>query len=266
MNQYNWFSVKHILTNKVMSSCDMLQGGISIESPVIVTKPQHNDNELWRWAGQQLENKSTGLVLDIHEGLYFPSWCEIRSDRFLIGKLRAIEDTEICLCYKKPPEDAHSQMWGIQTSNTSDLFTRRFSQVDSIGKTIYSISNSDWVLDVCPNSQKVILFPQDPLESSLQQKWEFIPENVTTPSECNLFNEPGLLFENQAVDPLAIDDYYIFPRSRNSSVSSTSESIGFAHGLTPARRNSSRSSISSHRKDSLLGDEFSRYHEFVHFH
>lgn len=74
MADVNWFYIKHLSTSKAIAACpcqdDVANGNDMplMRSQVIVTKPTYSDNELWCWDGQQLRNKSTGLVLDIRKG------------------------------------------------------------------------------------------------------------------------------------------------------------------------------------------------------
>lgn len=80
MADINWFYIKHLGTNKIITSCSWQDDAANdttkprMRAQVIVTKPTYSDNELWCWDSQQLRNKSTGLVLDIRKGehLLFP--------------------------------------------------------------------------------------------------------------------------------------------------------------------------------------------------
>lgn len=169
------------------------------------------------------------------------------------GRIRFMEDTEICLYYKKSREDSRNQLWAVQTEfqpAEHPLVRRRSSQKTPIGSVIYSVANSDWVLDVCPEGQKLILFPYNQ-DLNHQQRWLFIPEK-----EIVLTDEPTSLFDNKMADTSSYEAYYSTPISNRSCSSSTSssqstDSTGFAYGLTPAKRCSSQSSLpTSNRKSS----------------
>ncbi len=67
----NWFYIKHVATNKVISTCRPCDTRLPLDyvrSQVVVTKQEFTDNELWCWDDNYLRNKSTGLVLDIRKG------------------------------------------------------------------------------------------------------------------------------------------------------------------------------------------------------
>lgn len=178
-----------------------------------------------------------------------------------------MEDTEICLYYKKSMEDSQNQLWAVQTESQPaehPLVRRRSSQKTPIGSVIYSVTNSDWVLDVCPEGQKLILFPYNQ-DVNDQQRWLFIPEK-----DSILTEEPTSLFDNKMADTSTYEAYYSTPVSHSScSSSSTSsssysiDSTGFAHGLTPAKRCSSQSSLpTSGRKSSWAA--YTYYPSFPH--
>ncbi|CEP16846.1 hypothetical protein [Parasitella parasitica] len=234
MADVNWFYIKHLNTNKAIASCSYDNNDSLIRSQVIVTKPMYTDNELWCWDDQQLRNKSTGLVLDIR-------------------RLRFMEDTEICLYYKKPAQDSQNQLWAVQTEfqpAQHPLMRRRSSQKSPVGSVIYSVANSDWVLDVCPEGQKLVLFPYHQ-DLNPQQRWIFIPEkDVGLTKESTTSESKGTsTYSNY-------EAYYSNPScsSSNNSSSGSSftsdDSTGFAHGLSPAKRSSSQSSQTSSRKNS----------------
>ncbi|KAK4512176.1 uncharacterized protein ATC70_013419 [Mucor velutinosus] len=242
MADVNWFYIKHVGTNKIIASCLCQDDAANdntillMRTQVIVTKPTYSDNELWCWDDRQLRNKSTGLVLDIRK-----------------GRIRFMEDTEICLYYKKSMEDSQNQLWAVQTEfqqTEHPLVKRRSSQKTRIGSVIYSVANSDWVLDVCPEGQKLILFPYSQ-DLNHQQRWLFIPEK-----EMILTEEPTSLSDNKMAGTSTYEAYYSTPLSSSSCNSNTSSSysinsMGFAHGLTPAKRCSSQSSLAaSSRKSS----------------
>jgi hypothetical protein len=51
-------------------SCDRSQSSDFLRSQVYVyPTPQYADAEYWRWNGSFIENKKTGLVLDIRKGM-----------------------------------------------------------------------------------------------------------------------------------------------------------------------------------------------------
>ncbi|CAO3655253.1 unnamed protein product [Mucor hiemalis] len=248
----NWFSIKNVASGKVISavpSCASSPTDEYVRSKVLVVKQHYTDNELWCWEDNYLKNKFTGLVLDI---------CK--------GKLRAIADTEICLYYKKPQEDSQNQRWAIRPAAGSEshtlsehpLMSRRSSSQKHTGNVIYSVCNDGWVLDVVysaidsPNSQeKLVLFPQHEISSN-NQGWEIIPETCMHERHDALTEMPPLTFDDNLFDSSIVNENSI---GYSSSSSCTSlESIGFAHGLSPAKRSSQSSVVSSRRKSSLGED------------
>lgn len=62
-----WFFIRSTNSGHVISAIPNLEQDY-LRSQVIVTSPALNDFELWRWEGQFLINKATGLVLDIRKG------------------------------------------------------------------------------------------------------------------------------------------------------------------------------------------------------
>ncbi|KAI9470011.1 MAG: hypothetical protein EXX96DRAFT_512305 [Benjaminiella poitrasii] len=256
MNVPHWFYIKHVSTQKVISIYDNDESDY-IRSQVIVKKPEYIDSELWCWDDNYLRNKKTGLVLDIRK-----------------GKLRLIEDTEICLYHKKPIESAENQLWAVRTNISLLNATHPLSQQTEktvlssfVGSVIYSICNSDWVLDISHEDEtKLILFPYHPDDSDCckRQRWDFVPEN-----DMSLTNEPHLYFSGQSMlissDPSlqTVEEYYYYSRSSSFSSSSTFDNvIGFAYGLTPARRSSSQSSLTS-RKGSQANEPFKDLQHFT---
>ncbi|KAI9315120.1 hypothetical protein BX666DRAFT_2028711 [Dichotomocladium elegans] len=147
-----WFYIQSVATANVISA-EPEMSKEPLRSQVYVNPPTQTDNQLWRWEGHHLVNKATELVLDIRK-----------------GKLRLLEDTDICLYSKKPLDEAHNQLWEID--------------MDENGKyTIFSYSNSDWVLDTHPNGhhRKLVLSPRQSLvEDGENQLWEFIPVSGET--------------------------------------------------------------------------------------
>ena len=166
--------------------------------------------------------------------------------------------------YQKPYEISENQLWAVRpASNTQSttatehpLFkgpTKHYSNA----MAIYSVCNSDWVLDVCPpevhatdKKYKVVLFPQ-PENTTQTQQWEFIPEHHSTEVDL-LIAEPDLIFDNNMIDGAPYESHTGYS-SMSSSISC--ESIGYAHGLSPAKR-SSQSSISSISQKESLEDVY----------
>ncbi|KAI7899464.1 uncharacterized protein BX663DRAFT_520994 [Cokeromyces recurvatus] len=226
-NTSKWFYIKHVSTQKVISICS--NNGDYIRSQVIVKDPNYTEDELWCWESNYLKNKKTGLVLDIRK-----------------GKLRLIEDTEICLYNQKPLDKAKNQLWAVQTDITViNEYPHPLSEKTSFFEVIiYSLYNSDWVLDISPDDDtKLVLFPYHPDQ---QQRWYFMPEKET----LHPTKEPHLLFNNESIssDLLLVEEYYHYPRSYSNSSISTLEDYNitnFAYGLTPAKR---RNSSFSNRK------------------
>ncbi|KAI8644912.1 hypothetical protein BD408DRAFT_441448 [Parasitella parasitica] len=236
MADVKWFFIKHLNTNKAIASCSYDDNNNLMRSQVVVTKPMHTDNELWCWDDQQLRNKSTNLVLDIRK-----------------GRLRFMEDTEICLYYKKSEQDSQNQLWAVQTEPRPaqhPLVRRRSSQESPKGCVIHSVANSDWVLDVCPEGQKLILFPYHQ-DLNHQQRWIFTPEKDVCSTE-----KSTALFDIKAKDPYSYyEAYYTNPNwASSTSISGSSfssdGSTEFAHGLSPAKRSFSQSSQTSSRENS----------------
>lgn len=119
---------------------------------------------------------------------------------------------------------------------------------------IYSISSSDWVLDIAMDEEKLILFPLHHNTDELQkQKWSIIYEDDML--QAVSFNSKNEVFEN-ASPPITNDDsiYYGSRGSFSSSTSSTSNGSkypDFAYGLTPSKRNSVISIHTSSRTSSI---------------
>jgi hypothetical protein len=89
----------------------------------------------------------------------------------IVGRLRLIEDTEICLYHAKPREHASNQQWGIRAAK--DDYGR-----EKAGYHIYSLSNEEWVIDLnihavgSAEGAKLLLYPAKSFDSENQQ-WEF---------------------------------------------------------------------------------------------
>ncbi|KAG0182235.1 hypothetical protein DFQ29_005118 [Apophysomyces sp. BC1021] len=198
----DWMYIRAISTGNVISaSCR----GDALRSQVYVHPPKQVDEELWRWEGKYLKNKATGLVLDIRK-----------------GRLRLIEDTEICLYEMKPVEEARNQLWGMR-DDLVDALGRRLP-----GCIIHSVLHDDWVLDVQVNSAdgeaKLILFPYQVIDNEFQ-RWSFVSDIGHSPVPSpNLFISPTV---------------ELSPSTSSSSLHDMP--IEFVNGLTPAKRGSQSS-------------------------
>ncbi|ORZ20286.1 hypothetical protein BCR42DRAFT_205104 [Absidia repens] len=216
MENKTWFYIQSNKTSHVISASRHIhsEGLAPARSQVHVYVPLQTDDELWTWEGQFIRNKATGLVLDIRK-----------------GRLRLIEDTEICLYQEKPLEEASNQLWGLRDSTSS-----------SQGKLIYSISNADWTL--MQDGDKLLLYPQESMEPA--DTWQWVAEasfpatatsattiattTTTTATEWNGPVTPGLS-------------------------SSSSFEADYPQGLSPAKRGS-QGSVSLYSMDS-----FKDYHD-----
>lgn len=134
----------------------------------------------------------------------------------LAGRLRLIQETEICLYDAKPVEEAHNQLWGVR-EGIMDALGRQ-----QPGNVIYSLSNDDWVLDIHSNPEngtcKLILFPFQAVDNDFQL-WTFVNEN-----------------DKEQLD--------MAPAIKNTLPSSTipsSEAEMYSQGLSPAKRGSQSS-------------------------
>lgn len=247
-----WFYIQQKLTGMVIatSSCET-----HARSQAVVVKPQYTDNELWCWDNHHLKNKFTGLVLDIRKGKNKPYYCISLNNNKLkkkncIGRLRLIEDTEICLYYKKPQPEAHNQLWATRAITTVSEHPLYKETQASTGLVVYSLSNRDWVLDaITPEDnltedlQKLVLIPYQEVTKS--QIWNLIYQ-----VDMNVNQEPSLIFEDSSINSSIIDD-----GSTSGQVSPVSiiscDSMEFPHGLSPSKRNSQTSLTNNSRKTSL---------------
>lgn len=96
MSNIRWFYIKSATLGQV-AYVDSNTNDTTLRSQVYVRSPEKTDDELWCWEGHYLVNKATRLVLDIRK-----------------GKLRLIEDTDVCVYSKKPADEASNQLWDYQ--------------------------------------------------------------------------------------------------------------------------------------------------------
>ncbi|KAI8646611.1 hypothetical protein BD408DRAFT_439989 [Parasitella parasitica] len=215
MSTSGWFYIRSTNTGNVVSATNDQE---LLRSQVIVTPPSLADHELWCWKGQFLCNKANGLVLDIRK-----------------GRLRLIEDTEICLYTPKPLEDAHNQLWSVR-EGAADAYGRPLP-----GSYIYSLCSNEWVLDVQPAAdqgvQKLVLFPLQPIDND-NQRWIFVKEgqlDLTISIKESLsiakkYNTPHLSMSTSLITPpSSVSTSPDYPKSANDE---------YPQGLTPAKRGS----------------------------
>ncbi|OBZ89079.1 hypothetical protein A0J61_02873 [Choanephora cucurbitarum] len=217
MSNESWFYIRSSTTGNVISAptdTDEL-----LRAQVLVTPPTLSDNELWCWKGRHLCNKASGLVLDIRK-----------------GRLRLIEDTEICLFTPKPEDEAHNQLWSVK-EDSSDAFGNQLP-----GKYIYSTCNYAWVLDAQATDeghQKLVLFPLQPIDND-SQRWLFVPEgqldlslSIKDVLSTTKHNTAGY-FNHDMITP---------PGSMSTSPGNPSVDE-YPRGLSPAKRGSHSSIFS----------------------
>ncbi|KAI8390926.1 uncharacterized protein BYT42DRAFT_554903 [Radiomyces spectabilis] len=212
-----WVYIQSLATGKVISATTTPD---ALRSQVYVLPPKHTDHELWRWEGQFIKNKATGMVLDIRK-----------------GRLRLIEDTEICLYTEKSVAEAHNQLWGVRKMATNIGESHP-------GYAIYSICNDDWVLDIQFNEDpsKLILFPYQPFDND-NQRWTFVS---SSDASISLSADVLLTAKHATTDstsPMPTD-----PLGESN----------FTNALTPAKRGS-QSSLSS-----LSVNAFKECHQMVY--
>ncbi|KAI8886927.1 carbohydrate-binding module family 13 protein [Backusella circina FSU 941] len=244
MSSTQWFYIRSINTGNVITAKDTL-----LRSQVFVTKPTLDERELWSWKGQFLVNKASGLVLDIRK-----------------GRLRLIEDTEICIFKEKPLEEAHNQLWGVR-DDIVDVYGKRLA-----GSYIYSLCSNEWVLDIQPVSggacsssdnedqqqqqqqqqvqeeqdEKLVLFPLQPIDTE-NQRWIFVPEgdlDLTVPIKDIQMGNKNSYFSESMTPPVS------------ASSSPAYDAYEFPQGLTPAKRGSHSSIYSI--------DSFKDYHKRIY--
>ncbi|KAI8335811.1 hypothetical protein BC941DRAFT_429441 [Chlamydoabsidia padenii] len=214
-NNNTWFYIQSTKTGHVVSACRQIQNGEveAARSQVHVYAPLQTDDELWTWSGQYIRNKATSLVLDIRK-----------------GRLRLIEDTEICLYQEKPLEAASNQLWGVRDAAANSSSTL------SHGKLIYSISNADWTL--MQDGDRLLLYPQEPLLS--YDTWDLVAEGCLLPSLSSSSPTTTTSEWNGPTTPGNISSLdYDYPQG----------------GLTPAKRGS-QGSVNLYSMDS-----FKDYHD-----
>jgi hypothetical protein len=215
MSTNGWFYIRSTSTGNVVASIDTEQD--LLRSQVIVTPPTLSDRELWCWKGQFLCNKANDLVLDIRK-----------------GRLRLIEDTEICLYTPKPLEDAHNQLWSVR-EDAVDAYGRPLP-----GSYIYSLCSNEWVLDVQPTDQgvqKLVLFPLQPIDND-NQRWIFVNEGQL---DLNVSIKDSLtMAKNNSASYFSMSESLITPPGSVSSSPDypTSANDEYPKGLTPAKRGS----------------------------
>ncbi|KAG2177994.1 hypothetical protein INT43_003247 [Umbelopsis isabellina] len=180
-----WFLIQSVLDGSSTLSCDRTPLDDYTRSQVYVyPTPEYTDAELWRWNGNYLQNKKSGLVLDIRK-----------------GRLRLIEDTEICLFQAKSLDDAGNQQWGIRSSR--DEYGR-----ETPGVFIYTLSNEEWVVDLnihsagSANGAKLVLYPAKDFDNN-NQLWAFTPAEIalttpdTSPTANTETNDDDILAETR---------------------------------------------------------------------
>ncbi|KAG0169318.1 hypothetical protein DFQ28_001155 [Apophysomyces sp. BC1034] len=215
-NHDDWCYIRSVSTGNVVSANRGLVNGEedALRSQVYLYAPKQIDEELWRWDGQYIRNKATGLVLDIRK-----------------GRLRLIEDTEICLYNPKPTEEAHNQLWGVR-DDVVDALGRRQE-----GCVVYSVCNAEWVLDVqsMVDGGKLVLFPYQSIDND-SQRWSFVPESaINSPMMSAAATNVSELFSSSSSSSGSS------PSSPIYDLSSPPPGAEFANGLSPAKRGSQSS-------------------------
>lgn len=218
MSTSGWFYIRSTSTGNVVAASANTEQDL-LRSQVIVTPPTLSDHELWCWKGQFLCNKANDLVLDIRK-----------------GRLRLIEDTEICLYSPKPLEDAHNQLWSVR-EDAVDAYGRPLP-----GSYIYSLCSNEWVLDVQPTDQgvqKLVLFPLQPIDND-NQRWIFVKEgqldlNVSIRDSLSMVAKSSSnasyfsMSESLITPPGSVSSSPDYPTTANEE---------YPQGLTPAKRGS----------------------------
>lgn len=118
-----------------------------------------------------------------------------------LGRLRLIEDTEICLFQAKSLADAGNQQWGVRPS--LDEYGR-----ETLGAFIYTLSNEEWVVDLdihgagSAKGAKLVLYPAKSFDNN-NQLWAFIPAElvlatpVASPTASDGTNDDDILAETR---------------------------------------------------------------------
>ncbi|KAI8343327.1 hypothetical protein BC941DRAFT_91091 [Chlamydoabsidia padenii] len=235
-----WFYIRSVATGKLITC---LSGPETLlRSTVYVSSQPPSDSSLWIWDGAFLRNKASDLVLDIRK-----------------GRLRMMEDTEICLYSKKQSDDAHNQIWGCRECK-DDLGRKQQ------GYYIYSLGNPEWVLDIgqietqisdiadsnnhVNKSNKLILFPNQTIDDD-NQRWILESVNGTTlPPLAPHGTVTSPLKTTAAINTPPVthmdaQSYNEFSFSSRSSSSADLAGMDFAYGLMPAKRGSQSSVLGS---------------------
>ncbi|KAI8059856.1 hypothetical protein BC940DRAFT_313170 [Gongronella butleri] len=249
----SWFVIRSTTGNKIVSCLPSAEP--ALRSQVYVTPDFQGDHSLWTWMDTvYLQNKANALVLDIRK-----------------GRLRMMEDTEICVYSRKEGSEARAQQWGTRTC--VDDFGRK-----QPGEAICSLANDEWVLDMGAADDtgydKLILFPTQTIDND-HQRWDFVPEAQwldqmkMQPSQAPLPHQddnnaayatdlsayPALGPKRSASIANSLSDHadpsfhasansqdaYEFSISSRSSSSADLAGMDFPHGLMPAKRGSQSS-------------------------
>ncbi|KAI8145451.1 hypothetical protein BJV82DRAFT_666705 [Fennellomyces sp. T-0311] len=262
-----WFYIKSATADTVISAPTTSEEPL-MRSQVHVCAPRYIDEELWRYDGQHLVNKATELVLDIRKGKcgigVFSGLILLNKASCLhLGRLRLIEDTDICIYSKKEPNEAHNQLWGVQLDDPNIPTYYICSQ-----------SNSGWVLDIRTDHQsghrKLILSPHQTIDKE-NQLWVFVPASDEYEEDAQPFSFAGTLVIRASGD---IPHHFTTERHRqpssgstlsrtlsqtSTSSSSISEDMYPVYGLTPAKRGS-QSSVTA----GLTLNSFKDCHQIVY--
>ncbi|KAI8067918.1 hypothetical protein BC940DRAFT_367232 [Gongronella butleri] len=221
-----WFYIQNTITGHVISASRLIEetGVDAVRSQVHVYPCHQTDAELWQWDGQYIRNKATSLVLDVRK-----------------GRLRLIEDTDICLYPAKPLDQAHNQLWGTATASHPS------------GQWICSLSYKDWVL--MQVNDKLVLYPHEPTldDPDHANVWQWIPQDewistgaaaASSASATNHYPIAASTTNHQAMPNL-------------STSADTIESEFPPQGLSPAKRGSQGS---VHLPGYSI-DQFKDYHD-----
>ncbi|KAI7865894.1 hypothetical protein BDF14DRAFT_1729269 [Spinellus fusiger] len=188
-------------------------------SLVEVREPRYNDDELWVWDNQLLKNKATGMVMSIRK-----------------GRLRLIEDTQVCLYPAKPLDEYHQQQWGILKEDINVLGKRQ------AGCFLHSIAHNDWVLDFqmhgLDDATHLILFPHQSIDND-SQRWDIVPaSDIHQLPPSPIVTTPFSAFGSPSIDDLSPSTSSTSSQILNQELNGSTE---FAHGLSPSKRGSQSS-------------------------